>query len=251
MTSSAVLDESFRLYRLTAWRNLPLSALLVLAAQAPNIYRLSHAQRDGFWWLLLVLGAAASLLLWAVIVLRMAAVSQGGQLRLRAALVPGFAALPRLLVLAAVSVPGIALGLVLLVLPGLFAVLVAVLAPLALLFERRAPLAAIREGLTLLRGHVGVSVIVLAMALAVFLVFYIVFAVLGVMITQRIAGEAFAAHDGVSYAGWIAQALFAPLLIAATLALYEALRRVKRPLPDAPPGIPAAAGRSADPDPPR
>ena len=80
------MDAGMRLYRLTVLPNLVLSLPMVFAAQAPNMYRLSHAGRDPWWWALAIAGPVLSLLFWAALAQRQAAAISGQALGVGAAL---------------------------------------------------------------------------------------------------------------------------------------------------------------------
>ena len=217
------MDAGVRLYRLTALPNLIFSLPMVVAAQAPNMYRLAHAGRDSWWWVLAIAGPVLSLLFWAALVLRQSAAANGQALGSGAALVRAVSWTPGLLVLAVLSVVGIAGGLVLLIVPGLLAMLVALLAPYALVSEALRPVDAGPRAWQLIKNRIATSVAVVAMSIAVFLVFYIVLAVLGVMIAQRLGADPLSERAWSVWAGCLAQALFAPLLTAVLLALFRGL----------------------------
>jgi hypothetical protein len=217
------MDAGMRLYRLTVLPNLVLSLPMVLAAQAPNMYRLSHAGRDPAWWALAIAGPVLSLIFWAALAQRQAAAADGRALGTGAALLRAVDWLPGLVALAVLSLAGIAAGLVLLILPGLLAMMIALLAPYALLLEALRPLAAWRRAWQLLRPRLALCAAVIAMSVAVFLVFYIVIAVLGVMIAQGLGADPLSERAWSAWAGCLAQALFAPLVTAVLLALFRGL----------------------------
>lgn len=217
------MDAGMRLYRLTVLPNLVFSLPMVFAAQAPNMYRLSHASRDPWWWALAVVGPVLSLLFWAALVQRQSAAANGQALGAGAALVCAVSQAPGLVALAVLSVAGIAGGLVLLIVPGLLAILLALLAPYALVLEALRPLAAAKRAWQLVRHRLGLCVAVVAMSFAVFLVFYIVFAVLGVMIARGLGADPLSGRAWSAGAGCLAQALFAPMVTAVLLALFRGL----------------------------
>jgi hypothetical protein len=223
LTASSIMDAGLRLYRLTALPSLVLSLPMVLAAQAPNIYRLSHAGRDPWWWALAIAGPVLSLLFWAALVLRQSAIANGQSLGLGAALARAVSWAPGLMTLAVLSVAGIAVGLLLLVVPGLLAILVALLAPYVMVFEALRPVDACTRAWQLIKGRIGPSVAVIAMSFAVFLVFYIVFSVLGVMSAQGLGANALSERACSAWAGCLAQALFLPMVTAVLLALFQGL----------------------------
>lgn len=223
-TLSEILDAGFRLFRLTLPPNLVLSLPMIAAAQAANMYGLLHAGRDGLWWFLALVGAVLSLLFWSALVLRQSASGGPDTPGVGAALAQSVSLLPGLVVLAIASVVAIGAGLLLLVVPGLLAMLVALLAPVALVLERAQPWAALQSAWRMLRPRLGVSMAVMVLTLAVFLVFYIVFAVSGVMVGQALTGVADDRRFS-AYAGYVALALFAPLLSAMSLALHAALTK--------------------------
>ncbi len=217
------MDAGMRLYRLTVLPNLVLSLPMVFAAQAPNMYRLTHLDRDPGWWSLAIAGPVLSLLFWAALAQRQAAAANAQSLGVGAALVRAVSSMPRLVALAVLSVAGIAGGLVLLIVPGLLAMLVALLAPYALVLAGLRPLDACERAWQLLKRRLGLSVAVIAMSIAVFLVFYIVFAVLGVMIAQGLGADPLSGRAWSAGAGCLAQALFAPMITAVLLTLFRGL----------------------------
>lgn len=217
------MDAGMRLYRLTVLPNLVLSLPMVFAAQAPNMYRLSHAGRDPWWWALAVAGSVLSLMFWAALARRQAAAADGRALGAGAALRRAVDSVPGLVALAVLSLAGIAAGLVLLILPGLLATLIALLAPYALVLEARRPLDAAKRTWQLIRRRLVLSAVVIAMGLAIFLVFYIVFAVLGVTIARGADADPLRERAWSAWAGCLAQALFAPLVTAVLLTLFRGL----------------------------
>jgi hypothetical protein len=217
------MDAGMRLYRLTALPNLVLSLPMVIAAQAPNMYRLSHAGRDPWWWALAIAGPVLSLLVWAALVQRQSAAATAQALGVGVALVRAVSWAPGLVALALLSVAGIAGGLLLLIVPGLLAMLVALLAPYVLVFETLRPVAACERAWQLVRRRLGLSAAVIAMSVAVFLVFYIVFAVLGVMLAQGLGADPLSQRAFSAWAGCLAQAVFAPMVTAVLLVLFRGL----------------------------
>jgi hypothetical protein len=220
---SGILDAGFRLYRRTLRPNLGLSLLLVIASQAPNMYRWFHAAADVLWWLLVIAAAVLSELLWAALLLRLAAAAGGKDIRLAAAVGYAVRCLPGLITLTLMSVATIALGLVMVIVPGLLATLVALLAPFALLLENRAPFDSLRRAWLLVRTRLGLSAAVVALTVSIFLVFYIVFAVAGILIAQGLSVDSAMQRRYSAVAGCVAQALFAPLIAAALRSLYDLL----------------------------
>ena len=98
------MDAGLQLYRLTVLPNLVFSLPMVFAAQAPNMYRLSHAGRDPYWWALAIAGPMLSLLSWAALVLRQSAALNGQSLGPGAAIVRAVSWTPGLVALAVLSV---------------------------------------------------------------------------------------------------------------------------------------------------
>lgn len=217
------MDAGLRLYRITVLPNLVVSLPMVLAAQAPNMYQLSHAGRDPRWWALAIAGAVLSLFFWAALAQRQSAAADDRLLSPGAAIGRALSLAPGLVALAVLSVVGIAGGLLLLIVPGLLAMLVALLAPYALVLEARRPVDACARAWQLLKRRLGPSVAVIAMSFAVFLVFYIVFVVLGVMIAQGFGADPLSERAWSAWAGCLAQALFAPMVTAVLLALFRGL----------------------------
>jgi hypothetical protein len=81
-----VLDLSFRIFRVSLLKCLPLAVAALLLAQLPNIYALLHGgslagvltgQHDVVWWVLYVLGWLLSTAFWGAVLVRQHAVVSG------------------------------------------------------------------------------------------------------------------------------------------------------------------------------
>ena len=231
-----ILDAGF----LLCWRSLPTclpwSLLAVLLGQLPSVYLLGSGQplalsapKDLLWWLLMGLAACGTLWCWLAIMLRQRTTllqrptvspgSIGADLRAALQLLP--AALGALLL----GLVAVAIGLLLLVIPGIY-LLVAFWPVLAIVaFEARGPRAALDEALQLVRGawrHLAGTLVIVAISV---LGIYVVGSLCGLLFAQ-LAGGADAARNPLVSAlvAGVLGAAFQPLLIALGLAAYADLR---------------------------
>lgn len=245
-----ILDAGFLLFKRTLPGCVPFSLLAVLLGQLPSVYQLRTGQvlalseaKDAVWWGLMFLAGLGTLCSWLIIMLRQRAalvtfvgqdfpggVSEAG-VRLSGARADVFAALrvlPRALLLLLLATGMIAIGTLLLVLPGIY-LLVAFWPALALqVFEGRSIRDSLDGALQLVRGewrHVAMVLVVVAMSV---LALFVIGSLCGLLLLQ-ITGRADLANDPL-VSGLVAGllgALFQPLVIAFTLATYADLRHRK------------------------
>lgn len=239
-----ILDAGFVLFKRTLPACLPFSLLAVLLGHLPSVYQLRTAQalalnepKDLFWWLLLSVAGLGTLCSWLIIMLRQraalaAAASPGNAVEgaggVFADVVAAVRLLPRALVLLLLGAGAIALGSLLLVLPGIY-LLVAFWPALAIqVFEGRGIRDSLDGALQLVRGewrHVAVTLVVVAMSV---LALFVIGSLCGLLLFE-ITGRADLANDPLA-SGLVAGllgALFQPLVIAFTLASYADLRHRK------------------------
>lgn len=234
-TLSEVLDAGFALFRRSLIGCLPLSLLAVLLGQLPSVYLISTRQslafgepKDSIWWVLMLCSAIGTLWCWLALMLRQRAalIAPVDRYRTTADLMIALQRLPAALVTMAVGVIVVALGLLALVVPGIY-LLVAFWPALALVvFESAGPRAALDGALQLARGawrHLAVTLLVVVMTL---LGLFVIGSLVGLVFVQLWQPDASGGEGWVtSLVTGVLSAVFQPLFIAFGLAAYADLRR--------------------------
>jgi hypothetical protein len=186
-----VLDSGFRIFQFTLVRCLPYGVASMLIGQLPSFYDLAAGRTphhpssaDALWWLLLVLGSLVTLLFFAALLMRQRSMASGQRALAREELSAALRSLPHLgllvlIVALAVGVGiglvaavGAAIGLLLLSVPATYLTVVFTLASPAVVLERKGALGATRYCIGLLRGNWWRTTLVLTIAAAIVLVFY-------------------------------------------------------------------------------
>ena len=244
-----ILDAGFGLYRQSLFGCLPLSLLAVLFGQLPSAYLQSTGQslaldtaKDLPWWLLMLLAAVGTLWCWLVLMLRQRASllrrakSLGASTdtardlatveSLTTDLLQASRLLPRALATLMLALVAVVLGLLLLVIPGIY-LLIGFWPALALVvFESAGPRTALDGSLRLARGswrHLAATLLVVAMT------------VFGLFVIGSLIGLVFIKlAEGLPAASIVAAvlgALFQPLLIAFGITAYADLRHRRDQMP--------------------
>jgi hypothetical protein len=226
-----VLDTVFRLFLATVVKCLPYGLAAMLLSQAPNLYDLARrAPVRGFgtndigWWGLFAAGILGSLVFLSAIMLRQTAMLRGESLSMRRELADVLRRLPGLALLFVLNLLAVAAGIAVLVLPGLYLLIALAPAwPAFLLGERSAP-GAVRESLSLTRGHWWRTALVLVVSFVIALAF--VFSVAIATIALPFAGGGdLAVATAVMVAVVLAMmAVAAPLFGSLLIAIYGNLR---------------------------
>ena len=178
-TIAEVLDAVFRLVGLSVLKTLPYGILMTLVAQLGNIHSLLIGRkphgglpRDPVSMLLFLVSLAALLILWAALLLRQRAIAHAQTLSMREELKTGITVLPALMTTSLLIWIGTALGLLALVLPGIFLAVAWSLAPAILIFSNRQPLSALKHSMLLIRGHWWRTLCIYLVILIVLVVFF-------------------------------------------------------------------------------
>lgn len=232
-TIGQVLDNAFRIFQLSLAKCLGISILSMLAGQLASLYYLAAGKplqsfnaRDPLWWALYGVGALLSLALWSALMLRQRKVVRQQPTSLPAELGEALRRVPALFLASLVIGILIAMGLVLLVVPGIYLITALSLTWPALLFAGRGPFAAMLYSVDLVRNNWWRTTAVFAVTMIIALVFYFaMFATLG--ITMQLAGS----NDVAMFTAAavvvviVLGALGAPFYSAVLLALFEDLNR--------------------------
>src|SRR5512146_1238055 len=122
-----VLDCAFAIFKVTVLKCLPFGLLAMVTSQLKSIYDLATGRalgaRDFGSWLFFALGVLASIVLWSAVILRQKAILERRESSAAAELASAARALPAMAIALVLGLLGCALGLVLLVLPGLYLLL--------------------------------------------------------------------------------------------------------------------------------
>lgn len=252
-----VIDAGFRLFRATLGHCLPYGALLVIAGELENFYdlfsgRLPPAtlqealQHDRIWWAWYGVGLALMLLIWGALLLRQDAIGRRRPISMRAELGTSLRKFPQLIALTLIAWAGIALGLLLLVAPGVYLAVALVFGTPALLIGGAGgPVRALAESARLVRGEWRRTALLILLVILTTLAAYGVLAAIltaGSIAISGIADRTLVASFS-EMAGVIAGSITAPFESAMILAIYADLVRraeLRRSMTDA--GVPASSG---------
>jgi hypothetical protein len=227
-----VLDAAFRIFQASLLKCLPHGVLSMIAGQLPNIYFLAIGRPfhdfgggDPLWWTLYALGTLLGLFIWSAMLLRQRSIASQEAVELRTELGEALRRMPAVVGLFTLSLALLAVGIVALILPGLYLTIGLSLSWLILLIERLGPIAAVRRSLHLVRGSWWRTALVLSIAMMSALVFYFVaFLVLGAVL-QIIGANDVAMLTAASVIVLVALgAVGAPFLGAVLFAVHGALR---------------------------
>lgn len=244
-----ILDAGFTLYRRSLIGCLPLSLVAVLLGQLPSVYLLGTGQslslatpKDAVWWVLMTLAAVGTLWCWLSLMLRQRAALLRTLLRTQES-TPGTTAnslvtdllfalriLPTALATLALAVLSVALGLVLLVIPGLY-LLVAFWPALALVvFEGAGARSALDGALQLVRGSWRHLAATLVIVIVTMMGLFVVGGLIGLVFIELV-GYLPTSSLAASIVTAILAALFQPLPLAWSLAAYADLRHRRDQIP--------------------
>jgi hypothetical protein len=256
-----VLEAGFRLFRSTLGHCLPYGALLVIAGELGNFYdlfsgrlppaTLEHAlEHDRTWWTWYGIGFAVMLFVWGALLLRQDALARRRPISMRAELGASLRKYPQLVALTLLAWAAITLGLLLLVVPGVYlAVALAFGAPALLIGGARGPVRALVESARLVRGEWGRTVLLIVLVILTTLAAYLLLVAILTAVSAAIATIDVADRPLVAsfseIAGVIVGSITAPFESAMVLAIYaDLLRRSElRGATDA--GAPASSGEGS------
>lgn len=231
-----VLDAGFRLFRATLGLCLPYGALLIIAGELGNFYDLFSGRipsatldHDRIWWTWYGIGLAIALLIGGALLTRQDALARRQRISMRAELLASLRKFPQLIALTIVAWASIAVGLLVLIVPGLYlAVAFAFGMPALFIGGATGPIQALTESARLVRGEWRRTAVLLVF------VALITLAADGVLAAILTAASAIAV-TGISdrplvasiseIAGVIVGSITAPFWSAMLLAIYADLVR--------------------------
>jgi len=226
---SDLLQTAARLFRASLLKCLPLGMMAVLCASLPNIYwnATGHAVNlfgpyDTNFRVLSLIGIAIALWLFGAMMLRQRAVALGAPILLGAELQASLRRLPVMLLSSFLADLSVALGLLLLLLPGVYLLVCYLVLLPVILFEDAGPVAALLRSVRSMRRLWWPALAALVIALLLFLIGTLVFAAILVVAAEMFAGNS-VAMKAVVNAGVVGfYALFVVYLSALQLVLHSA-----------------------------
>jgi len=237
---SEVLDTAFKIFSASLLKALPYGMLITLAGQLVNIYSLVTGRRvrrlfpqDPTGWVLYALGMILTLTLWAALILRQRAIAQGAPVALQAELAIAVRRLPALALVSIFNVIAVGVGIVLLVIPGVYFLIALWMAVPVLVLESTGPVDAIKSSLRLVRGHWWRTFAIFLVTIAIYFVFVVLGIVVAAMVVQLERGADVAVVTATSTVFIISLGAFSvPFIAAMTLAVLGDLAARRAALAD-------------------
>lgn len=241
-SAGEVLDAGFLLFRRTVLVCLPWSLVAVVAGNLPTAYQLLSGQRlelwalkDPFWWLLIFAAVLANVWVWTFIVRRQLGVARGAP---RPFAVDAAAALHRLphslgVVLWAMTL--VLVGLLLLVVPGVYLGIALWPSLTVLTAEEGGIRSTVDRSLQLVRGNWWHTATILGVVSSALLALYVVGVLVALAFAQLSGGlDRGSATLALTIVSALLAGVFQPLLTSLGIAQYaDLLRRHPGPGPDA------------------
>jgi hypothetical protein len=234
-----VLDVGFQIFAASLIKTLPYGVVMILAGQLGNIYNLASGRPLGRFAppdvsssiIAVVTLIALSTLLTAMI-LRQRAIAQGEPTSMRAELNRALRMLSTQMPLFFINSLIVFVGLILLIVPGLYVAVALSMSLPALVLEKQGPFAAMAYSRRLVRGNWWRTFAILFVTFVMLAVFYFLVLVLAAIAVQFARGADVVLVSAASTVLVIALGAFStPFLTAMTLAQYGNLqaRRVAAP----------------------
>ncbi|HSY07840.1 MAG TPA: hypothetical protein VK820_04815 [Steroidobacteraceae bacterium] len=229
---SEVLDTAFKIFSVSLLKTLPYSMLITLAGELVHIYNLVTGRlmrrilpRDATGWLLYAASMLLTLTLWAALVLRQRAVAEGAPVAVPAELAIALRRLPALVALTILNILAVAVGTLLLVIPGLYLLVALWMTVPLVILGGGGPIAAMKSSLRLVRGHWWRAFAMLLVMFAMYFVFTVLGIIIVAMVVQLERGADIAVVTATSTVFAISLAAFiAPLFSAVMLAVLGDLQ---------------------------
>jgi hypothetical protein len=224
------LEAATQLFRVTLLKCLPLATVAVLFSDVPNLYwiasghDLSHGLPSGpSYWILSMIATGFTLYIGSAVMLQQRSVALGVSFGAVTALATAARRLPVLLLSWLLAWLSLLVGVVLLVLPGVFLMVCYLVLVPVVLFERQSPHMALVRCVLLVRPHWWKMFAALVIALLVALVGMIALAAILDILATLLAGEG-PAFQAIMAAGSVVIAAVAlAFLSALALTLHSAL----------------------------
>ena len=230
-----VLDSAFFIFKVTLVKCLPYGLFAMVASQLQSIYDVATGRPLGSgglaWWLFFVLGMLASIVLWSAVIVRQKAILEQKVTTVWSDLGEGLRRLPAMVAALVLAVVAVCVGLVLLVVPGLYLSVAYSLAAQAILLDGKNPVEALRHSSWLVRGNVLRASTIFSVGLTMVLVFdLMMFTLVAVLLQFAGSGDVTVVTSYLPVVVIALGAVTAPFLCALGLALYAELE-VRRAMP--------------------
>jgi hypothetical protein len=218
-----VLSAAWPLFQVSLPRCLPLAVLGVAAGALPGAAAGASVEGHGLlhggaWWVLYAFSTVLTLLCYGGILHLQLAMSRGRSPGVLDALQASFERLPATLGVVLLVLLAAAAGTILLVVPGIVALVLGFFAWVAQLEERLGPLAAVRRSIALVRGRMLAVAGVLGAALAAVLVFVLLTGILLAVVMNLAAPGVQSGHAELSFSRWLMAGLLAiPVVYASAI----------------------------------
>ena len=227
-----VLDSGFRLFNASLFRCLPYSVMAMIAGQLASIYEIAAGRPlylfgggDPVWWVLYAIGVILTLGLWNAMMLRQIAIASGQPTSTSQELRLAVRRLPIVIALMVFWVAASALGLALLIVPGLYVSVALVFAWPALVLKPMSIKEAVRYSLQLAHRNWWRGTIVFTVGITVLFVFYAVGLVFALIAAPVVGVADVAVATSIATRVIATMGVFAePFLCALLLAMYADLQ---------------------------
>jgi hypothetical protein len=227
-----VLDTAFKLFSISLLKVLPYGMLGTLAGQLGNIYNLAIGRplqrflpRDPVSWLVFGASVTLSTALWAAVLLRQRAISQGAPVSVPAELAIVVRRLPALIGLILLQILAVAAGFIVLVIPGVYIGVALSMAVPALVLDILSPTEAMKLSLRLMKGSWWQTFAIFLVSLAIVVVFYVLGGIFAAIVAQFEQGADVAVVTATSTVVVISLgAVSTPFFAAVSLAIFGNLK---------------------------
>lgn len=224
-----VLDSAFAIFKVTLLKCLPFGLLAMVTSQLKSIYDLATGRalgsHDPGSWLFFGLGVLASMVLWSAVILRQKAVLELRDTTAAAEVLKAARALPSMILSFVVGLLLCGVGLVLLVIPGLYVMLAFPFVWQVILFEHRGLLDAFTDSRRLMRGNAWRVLTIFCVGLSMLLVFdIIVYMLVAVVLQFAGTGDVTLVTSAAPVVVIALGAITSPFLCALGLAAYGDLQ---------------------------
>ena len=229
LTIGEVLDSAFAIFKATLIKCLPYGLLAMVAGQLQSIYDVATGRplgsHDTGWWLSFGLGTLAMIALWSGVIVRQKAVLDQRQTGIGSDLAAAMRALPSMVVVFLFALVAGAIGLVLLVIPGLCVLLAIPLAGMAVLLEGKGPTEALGHSWRLISHNALRVFTIFSVGVSMVLVFdMLMFMLVAVLLQFAGTGDLTVVTSYLPVVVIALGAITAPFLCALGLATYGDLQ---------------------------
>ncbi len=229
LTIGEVLDSAFAIFKATLIKCLPYGLLAMVAGQLQSIYDVATGRplgsHDTGWWLSFGLGTLAMIVLWSGVIVRQKAVLDQRQTAIGGDLAAAMRALPSMVVVFLFALAAGAIGLVLLVVPGLCVLLAIPLAGMAVLLEGKGPTEALGHSWRLISHNALRVFTIFSVGVSMVLVFdMLMFMLVAVLLQFAGTGDLTVVTSYLPVVVIALGAITAPFLCALGLATYGDLQ---------------------------